>query len=61
VSPSFSVILRPSFSVILRSNATKNLTSNPEILPLHFVQGQDDKEGFQDDKEKKLRMTKRKR
>jgi hypothetical protein len=51
----------PSFSVILRSNATKNLTSNPEILPLHFVQGQDDKGRLQDDKEETLRMTKRKR
>ena len=26
------------------SYATKNLTYNTEILPLHFVQGQDDRE-----------------
>jgi hypothetical protein len=51
----------PSFSVILRSNATKNLTSNPEILPLHFVQGQDDKEETLRMTKGGFRMTKRKR
>ena len=41
---SASVILSsPGGSVILRSEATKNLTYNMEILPLNFVQGQDDR------------------
>jgi len=43
-APGLVILRKPSPSVILRKQSDRRIYFNIEILPLHFVQGQDDRE-----------------